>query len=139
MSNDALSIVVGGERFLPGHVFDFWPGSLHAESRWKYEYRRSVRRGEQPFFATNDRKLFPVLHVSQTDPIHFNTPLDEATFEYLRYFRYPFRRDKYLECDGDVWTIDVKNQEEKGRKCPYFTDSYVTQHLMGTRTLGLIA
>ncbi len=139
MSNDALSIVVNGERFLPGHVFDFWPRSLHAESKWKYEYRRSVRKGEQPLFATKDGKRFPVFDASQTDPICFNTPLDEAVFEYLRYFRYPFRRDKYLECDGDVWTIVVENQNEKGRKCPYFTDSYVMQHLSGTRTLGLFA
>jgi hypothetical protein len=139
MSHDVLSIVVNGERFLPGHVFDFWPGSLHAESKWKYEYRRSVRHGEQPLFATKYGKQFPVFDVSQTDAIRFDTPLDEAIFEYLRYFRYPFRRDKYLECDGEVWTIVVENQNEKGRKCPYFTDSYVMQHLVGTRTLGLFA
>lgn len=139
MSNDALSIIVGGEQFLPGHVFDFWPESLHVESRWMYEYRRSVRKGQQPLFATKDGKQFPVFDVSQTDPIRFETPLDEAVFEYLRYFRYPFCRDKYLECDGEVWTIDVESQKRKGRKCPYFTDSYVTQHLLGTRTLGLFA
>jgi hypothetical protein len=139
MSHDDLSIVVNGERFLPGHVFDFWPGSLHAESRWKYEYRRSVRPGEQPFFATRGGKQLPVFHESQTEPIHFETPLEEATHQYLRYFRYPFRRDKYLECDGEVWTIVVEHQNEKGRQCPYFTDSYVSQHLLGTRTLGLFA
>jgi|GEM_PF-2761642 len=139
MSNEAHFIVVNGDRFLPGHVFDFWPSSFHARPRWKSEYRRVVRQGEQPFYATRGNQQYPVYHFSQTEPLAFETTLEEATFHYCRYFRYPFRRDKYLECDGQVWTIDVESQKKQGRKCPYFTDSYVTQHLLGTRTLGLFA
>jgi hypothetical protein len=130
---------VNGERFLPGHVFDFWPCSLHADSRWKYEFRRCVRQGQRPFFVRRGGKEIPVYHQSQTEPLDFTTPLEEATFEYLRTFWYPFRRNKYLDCDGSVWTIDVESQKEQGRSCPYFTESYVAQHLLGTRTLGLFA
>jgi hypothetical protein len=139
MSHDTFSIVVNGERFLPGHVFDFWPGSLHAESRWKYEFRRCVSKDQCPFLVRRGGKEIPVYHQSQTEPLAFETPLDEATFQYLRTFWYPSRRNKYLDCNGSVWTIDVESQKEQGRNCPYFTESYVTQHLHGTRTLGLFA